>query len=469
MVSVSSSRRLLLQAAVCSAGILLGALSHHLITRSDSFPLTGSNAPSPVPTTVIPRLPAFSPRPLATAAPSTRPPIDETELGSRLRKILRSDGPGGRQFKQLVIWAENATEDELKLALKIGPALLKDEEQRDLIDCVALGRLAEIDGEMAVEVMRSTQRDRPDPVSYDAHRALFEGWASWDPEGALKEVLVRHQEGEDKNSSLLVGNVIAEVSQEFPLLARDIATGLARSDDEELREIGFQAHADLLSQQLDNGATLASALAWVTATQVSPEERQRLLGSLVERSLSKDDPTEALAIFRQMDPATNPDIAGRLILSLSASDPASAKQLQLALPGGQNRQFIADRLVAQFVEQEGPTPVFTWLAAQPAHADFDTAFERLANNFVGTDGRSAWACVARISADSDRKAELSYNVAFKWLKADFAAASRELPPQYVDRYQRSTALLQELTAMFPGVTPNLTLGLNRDRDGVRCD
>lgn len=467
MVSVSSPRRLLPQAAVCSAGILLGVLSHHLFTRSDSALVARSDAPPPVPTTVIQRFPSSPPHPLAPAASSARPPVDEAELGFRLRKILRSDGQGTRQFKQLVIWAENATEDELKLALKLGPPLLKDEGQRDLIDCAALGRLAEIDGEMAVEVMLATQRDRTDPVSYDAQRALFEGWASWDPQGALKGVLVRCQESEDKSSAMLVGSVITEVSHEFPHLARDVATGLARSDDENLREIGFQAHANLLSQQLDDGATLATALAWVTATQVSPEERQHLLGSLVQRSLSKEGPGEALAIFRQMDATKNPEVAGRLILSLAGSDPASAKELQLTLPEGKNRQIITDNLVATLAEQKGPASVFDWLAAQPAHPDFDQAFEHLANIFGEEEGKGAWACAMRISGDPERKNELSYNIAFKWLKADFSAAARELPPEYVDRYQRSTALLQELTVMLPGLSPNLTLGLNRD--GVRFD
>ncbi len=456
--TASSSRRLLPQAAVCSAGILLGVLSYHLLKRSDS----ASNVPPRAANTIIERLPS---RPLHPTTPFTSGEglsITETAVVARLEEIFAPGRLGRRYFAKLAAWAEAASEEELKLALKFGWKITdEDESHTSLIDSVVLSRLAEIDGEMALSAMLSAQQERPGTISTEAKEAMFESWSSWDPPGAVKGALALLNAEPDSDFGPSVPTLLREVGQQFPHLVRDVASALARSREASLRQIGFDSHAGLMHDQLANGAEVGSVVAWIGATQVSSEERRYLMVNLLEQSLESQPVAVSLSIFRQLESPPGPELTRSLIQDLGASEPAIATQLLLTLPEGEERREATDQFVKQLISESGRQSAYDWLAAQQSHADLDEAYERLADSFAATDRRSAWTCVNCLVGDPAHKSALLHEFAFKWLKADFATASREVPSEYVDRYQRSTALLQELTRTFPGAAEDFAFTWSR--------
>lgn len=458
------SRRILLHATLCTAGALLGALGHHLTAPALAPPPPSAPHSAARP---LPPAPTATPRtaaPASTAA-AALPSVESSATLDTLTTILGSRRNDLRKAGALVAWADTASEADLKLALTVGPQAAQDDAQLEVLDSVILARLAEIDGPMALQVMNALERDPDHAISPEAQRSLFESWVAWDPQGAAHGALAQLQKDPEEFGSTME-YVISEIGREFPWLARDVASRLARADDPDTRQLGFRAHADLMLAGFDQGGDHSAALAWIAATHVSADERQYLLRELLAHDLDVDDRANALRVFRQLDPAKDPALTVRLIRELTSTDPQTSAQLVLTLPAGKIRRTATAELTGHLLEHAEPGAVLGWLAAQPTHADFDQAFVRLADAFDGTDPQNAWRCVAKLTDDAANKQLLSFEFGFKWLKADFAQASRELPPDFVDRYRRSDVLLQQLAELFPEAKHDFSLNW-RDTPSLR--
>jgi hypothetical protein len=456
-------RTLLLHAGFTSAGLLLGVFCR---------PLFPSSTP-PVPLPARPGLFATAPSPASPPdrrgisrpiTSSTSSPGDEAALLTSLREVLTTNRSDVRRVTRLMAWADDATEAELKLALTLGGEAARSDDEANLIDGVVLSRLAEIDGEMARQTMNTLNRATR-PLSPEAKRALFESWLAWDPQGAATGALAQFQQEPEQFGSAM-NHIIREIGRDFPGLARDIATQLARSTESDAREVGYEAHASLMRLRLDRGEDCSSAQAWIEATQVSADERRRLLETLVAHNLDHEKMSDALQVFRRLDPTQSPELTTRLVCRLCETAPQTARQFAVELPAGELRREVTGEVAAYLLRDGDPAAVLGWLGQQPAHADFDSAFSILAQAFADTDLPSAWQCVTRLTDQSAEKRSLSHELGFQWLASDYARAAQTLPADLVQRYDRTTVLLTQLAALYPEAKRPPTLVWEEDH--LRC-
>lgn len=434
----------LVQAGFCATGLALGLLAYHTFSQPAATPQEPLIEARSVRFTVEapPPLMHRGAEPVATKSAPSATDASATPWG-----IVASHRSNPQKIAKLAVWADRATEAELKQALAhLGAS--QDEPESDLVDSIVFARLAEMDGEMALQTFTQFEENGAREFSHDAIEALFESWASWDPQGAARGIFTLLQQNPGRFSAI-ANSALSTVSQDFPLYARDLASQLARSDDESVREIGYETHADLLRQHLERGNDYASALAWIATTHVSTEERTFLLSALVTQALNADHLADAQAVFRQVDATANPELTMRMIRTLADTNPQASREITLSLPAGELRSEAASVLTRLLLKTDSPANILSWLGAQSTHADFDQAFAQLAEAFDGSDPRAAWACATRVSDDAEKKPNLTYEVSFKWLKADFAQASQELPPELVQKYQRTEVLLREFGEVFP--------------------
>lgn len=453
-VSAPSGRfsRALLHGGLCATGVLLGTcyqnLAHNPSSRLSADAALSPAAPSASWSTTVSRSPLCPP----SAASST----DADTVTLSLKKIAASSRNSHRKNRALTAWIDTATETDLRYALILGPKIFSDSDDVDTMDSLVLTRLAEIDGEMAQAVMNALTRDDDHSISLSAKESLFEAWAAWDPQGAARGAVAQLARDGRPSACLVIG-VLDEIAADFPSLANDLASQLARSDDEDARSAGFDAHIDLMLRQVGEGQDYTSAFAWIATHQVSPEERQNLLEALVTHGLQTSNLSSALAAFRQIDGPADPGITAQLIRNLAATDPATARQLALAQPEGEARELVALELTRGLFERKAATEIVQWLSAQPPSSDFDQSYTYLSKNLAGTDPETAWRCATLLSPDSDEKPALSHQAASRWLETDFAAASQTLPADVVQKYQLTHALLAQIAEINSGAVQDFSL------------
>jgi hypothetical protein len=374
-------------------------------------------------------------------------------VGEELRALKLSKHDFLPSVCRLAKWLENADEDALGVALVEGESIVGAEATETLIPLIFL-RWGEIDRVGALDAMSVYYHNRPDGEGgspYQEITPFFSQWAREDPRAAM-EALFTVDLPEDMMRPM--HTVFDEICERDPHLAGRMVVELAASTDEKRREVSVSGFKSVMMELRKVDGT-TQALAWA-AQQVDPYVRENLISAFTSGLLDCGEDADALLAYRALGSApitTDLPFVKKVAEAMGRIDSVQARTWVQSLSDGPVRKMAALAIAAQITEKQSAAEALGWLEACGKQAEFDSAYQSLAEGWPAGDPAGKYRCAQGIT-DRVQRSWLKYQVGFDWLRSDPAAATQALPSGMIAKLRQVTDLASayraEMAELFPG-------------------
>lgn len=349
-------------------------------------------------------------------------------------------------------WAEAASAEEIVATLGAISAEGLDIDDEGAPTALLVVRLAELDGELAVEIagaLKVAPRQR-----LEIEDAAYRGWLSVDPVEAFDHALARLPGGSESLAET-VASMLSDLRTASGALADRFAAEMVRSADPATREIGETFRRAHLAEFWERNQDAEDALRWIDQTAASLNEQEGMKAELLRLALEGRQNNAAVLALENLPQINDPDLLEAAIQQLADTAPVKVYALIERMPDPQERTEAWQQLLTA-QSQSNRELTLARLLAQAPSTDREALLDQATTTLVKLDFRLAFQALAGLQ-NEQRRTERAYEVGFKWLVADADSARQNVPVEVVRSYDRVIDIYRSgLLDLVPGRTPELS-------------